>query len=210
MTQIRLNLKGSKFGRLKVIQYVGRNKSGGAQWLCQCDCGNKKIINGGDLRSGNTKSCGCLRIRHGHAVNANTSQAYTAWSHMKQRCLNIRDKSYKSYGGRGIGVCRRWLIFANFLKDMGEPPTNKHSLDRIDNNNCYFQKNCRWTTREYQQGNMRSNHIITFNNKTQCLAAWSRETRINQKTLWRRIVSFNWSIEKALTIPTRKKVRNKN
>lgn len=126
---------------------------------------------------------------------------------MKQRCINENSVYYANYGKRGITVCDRWLKFENFIKDMGEPPTKKHSLDRIDNNKGYCLKNCRWTTRHQQQGNMRTNHIITFSGKTQCLAEWSREVKINQKTLWNRLVTLGWSVEKSLTKPIQKQRR---
>ncbi len=75
---------------------------------------------------------------------------------MKQRCLNVKHKSYSRYGGRGIKVCKRWLGkkgFKNFLKDMGHKPTPKHSLDRINNDGNYEPKNCRWATATQQAVN---------------------------------------------------------
>lgn len=207
MSRLRINLTGQKFGRLKVLQYVGRNKCGDSRWLCVCDCGRQTTVNNGDLKTGNTKSCGCLRIKHGHSKSGKVSQIYIAWQHMLDRCTNPDCQYYSSYGGRNISVCKRWSIFENFLVDMGEPPTESHSIDRIDNNGDYCPKNCRWATKRQQQGNMRSNHMITFNNKTQCLAAWSRKTSINQKTLWHRLVTLGWSIQKSLTTPTRRRVK---
>lgn len=57
----RLNLKGQKYNRLTAIEfsYIKNKKT---FWKCICDCGNEIIISLGELRSGNTKSCGCLRI----------------------------------------------------------------------------------------------------------------------------------------------------
>lgn len=96
--RLRVNLIGQKFGRLEVLNYAGRNKRKNSQWLCVCDCGKQKIADGSDLQSGNTKSCGCIRIKHGHVTDNNISQVYSAWVHMKQRCLNTKDPSYPSYG----------------------------------------------------------------------------------------------------------------
>jgi hypothetical protein len=81
------------------------------------------------------------------------SPEYRAWSHMKERCNNPRQKHYYLYGGRGITVCDRWKVFSNFYKDMGLRPTNKHSLDRIDNNSGYSPDNCRWTNQLVQTVN---------------------------------------------------------
>lgn len=54
-----MNLIGQKFGRLTVIERAENDKHGKTRWLCQCECGNKKIINGASLRRGLTVSCGC-------------------------------------------------------------------------------------------------------------------------------------------------------
>ena len=202
MAKCRIDIIGQKFTRLTVLEYADNTR-----WLCLCDCGKRKIIRGADLRSENTRSCGCLKIKHGHGADNHVSQIYSAWTHMKQRCLNTDSVDYVNYGGRGITTCDRWLVLKNFLTDMGEPPTNKHSLDRIDNNRGYYLKNCRWTTRRHQQGNMRSNHNITFMGKTQCLAAWSREMNIGQKALWHRLVTLGWSVKKSLTTPMQKQRR---
>ena len=202
MAKCRIDITGQKFTRLTVIEYADN-----ARWLCLCDCGKRKTVRGGDLKTGNTRSCGCLKVKHGHVIDENASQIYTAWRHMKQRCNNPKDAVYPSYGGRGITVCNRWSVFENFLKDMGEPPTHEHSLDRIDNNGNYCPKNCRWTTRKQQQGNMRSNRNITFRGKTQCLSAWAREINIGQKTLWHRLVTLGWSVKKSLTTPIQKRRR---
>jgi len=203
MAKLRVDLTEKQFNKLVVIKYINKNKNGGSRWLCKCECGRQVTVNGSDLKTGNTKSCGCLRIKHGHTINDSTSQAYYAWSHIKQRCCNKKDKSYPSYGGRGIIICETWMEFENFLKDMGEPPSKKHSIDRINNDNGYYKSNCRWATRKQQQGNMRSNHMVTFSNKTQCLAAWANEIGISQKTLWHRLVTLKWSTKKALTTPVR-------
>jgi hypothetical protein len=57
----KIDMSSKKFGKLTVVKEHGRNEKGVLLWLCECDCGNEKIASGGSLRSGNTKSCGCLR-----------------------------------------------------------------------------------------------------------------------------------------------------
>jgi len=75
---------------------------------------------------------------------------------MKKRCYNITNKDYKHYGERGVEVCDRWSnSFPNFLEDMGEKPSQKHSLDREDNDGDYTPENCRWATKTQQNINQR-------------------------------------------------------
>lgn len=77
------------------------------------------------------------------------TKVYNAWREMKKRCYQKTYQHYDRYGARGITVCEEWREdFLAFYKDMGEPPTQEHQLDRIDNNGNYNKKNCRWVTRQ--------------------------------------------------------------
>lgn len=208
-----IDLTGERFGRLVVIKRVGKNKQGKSLWLCRCDCGNEIIVRGSDLKSGNTKSCGCLQkeksstcnTKHGHS----DTEIYRSWHDMIRRCNNPNCKQYKDYGGRGIQVCKRWMKFENFLEDMINSWEPGLTLERTDNKRGYYPDNCEWVTRQEQQRNTRRNHLITYNNKTQCIAAWSEETGISAATIrWR--LKQGWSPERALTEPIRKRSSKTN
>jgi len=157
-----IDLTGKKFNKLTPINCVGKDKHGNYLWLCKCDCGNEKIIPGNKIRNGNNKACGCLSkegLKLGSLANITHGQThapiYNIWNGMNQRCGNPNNTSYKNYGGRGIKVCKRWLKFENFYKDVGDPPKGK-SLDRINNNEGYFPNNWRWATRKQQNNNKRN------------------------------------------------------
>jgi hypothetical protein len=197
---VRIEMAGKKFGRLTVVSLDSTNRLG-AMWLCICECGNKKIILGCRLRSGCTKSCGCL-VKELNKVRAIThrlsgSRSYDTWNDMIKRCFNQHNKRFKNYGGRGISVCRRWLKFDNFYADMGAAPCGLQ-LDRINNDGNYSKSNCRWATPRAQSNNRSTNRTITMHNKTMTLVEWSREIGISQNTIWYRLAR-GWTIERALT-----------
>lgn len=126
---------------------------------------------------------------------------------MIQRCGNLNHKQWKNYGGRGITVCERWLKFPNFLEDIGRNWKLGLTLERKDNNKGYYKENCRWATIKQQARNRRNNRLISYNGKTQCLAAWSEEYNILSSTLWARLYKYGWLMEKAITTPIRKHKR---
>ena len=208
-----IDLVGQRFGRLIVIRFDGRDKWRKSYWLCRCDCGKEKIIGGNNLRSGNTKSCGCLAknnaLKHGHTIKGKGTRTYESWHSMIQRCTNPKDKRYKDYGGRGITVCERWLnSFPNFLEDMGDRPKG-HQIDRMNNDKGYHKSNCLWVTPKQNSRNRRSNHLETHNGKTQCITAWSEEVGIPEYVIRQRL-KHGWSIERALTTPVKKYKRRKS
>lgn len=155
------------YGRLTVKYDTGRRTSSRGKIVhCVCACGNEIDKDLHSLRTGHTKSCGCLWVesvtKHGHYG----TPEYTIWAGMIQRCTNIEGVSERNYVGRGIEVCDRWLnSFENFLADMGLRPGVEYSLDRTDNDGNYEPSNCRWATRKEQLNNRRNTIFVGYNNE---------------------------------------------
>lgn len=122
---------------------------------------------------------------------------------MKLRCFKKDSRDYRLYGGRGISVCDRWLSFDNFISDMGQRPTSKHMLDRIDNNGDYSPENCRWATPVEQARNKRNNHLVPVNGRLVTLAEAQELTGVEQTTIRQRI-NLGWDAEKAATVKVRR------
>ncbi len=140
---------GKTFNHLKVLEISGKNKYNKLLALCQCNlCGTKKAMVLTEVRNGYSKSCGCLsrkvlasnRKKHGMSG----TKVHRAWKGMKQRCNNPSYDHYERYGGRGITYSKEWEEFEKFYEDMGEPPSEKYQLDRINNDGNYCKENCRW------------------------------------------------------------------
>jgi hypothetical protein len=177
-----------------VISLTERN-SRHRRAVYRCVCGVHVIALVDNVRTGHTKSCGCLRravnserfTTHGHKSGGKRTATYAAWVNMKSRCNNPKAKQYSDYGGRGITVCERWgNSFENFLADMGEKPP-RMTIDRENNDGNYEPGNCRWATRSTQGLNKRNNVRYELNGKSQTLSEWSRETGIGRVTLLKRI-----------------------
>lgn len=116
-----------------------------------------------------------------------SSKEYSSWESMKARCLNSNNLFYNNYGGRGIKVCKRWLNFKNFYKDMGDKPSKDYSLERIDVNGNYCPKNCKWATRREQDRNRRTNVFIEYKNKTYILSDLAKKVGLHQQTIKSRL-----------------------
>lgn len=153
-----LDMRGTKFGRLTVIQRAP-NIGHETYWLCKCDCSCLKVVRGTHLRKGLIRSCGCYRQDVSRKHGRHDTPEYHVWQNMLARCRNQNHPSYKDYGGRGITVCERWHTFENFFADMGERPSPDLMIERIDNNGNYEPSNCTWTTL-YKQLMNRRNTVI--------------------------------------------------
>lgn len=174
--------------------------------ICRCKCGTEKHVRVSKLQDGTSRSCGCWRdemlTTHGQTKHSIRQQSheYWIWNSMVQRTTNPNNVGFKNYGGRGIVVSDSWLKFENFFSDMGSRPSNRHSLERKDNNKGYSKDNCKWATRIEQNCNRRNTRFFTANGVTKHLAEWARGIGANHVTILARIKA-GWSVELAVTTP---------
>lgn len=203
-----IDLTGERFGRLFVIERSGSTKQGKATWRCVCNCGKEVIVTGSNLRTGNTRSCGCYNLEMTSTANAthgmSRTRLFNIWNKMRSRCNRKDDTNYKHYGGRGIKVCQEWNDdFASFMQwALSNGYQNNLSIDRIDVNGNYEPSNCRWASAKQQSNNRRSNHIILYNGESHTVAEWSEIKGIPYSYITKRLRS-GWSIEKIFKMKER-------
>lgn len=193
------NIAGLRFGRLTAISEAGLYQSRRVLWLCRCDCGAEIVARGDCLRSGVTKSCGCLRKELPTTHGLTDTPEYNSWCSMRARCLNPNDQEAHNYSARGIAVCDRWSDnFEAFYGDMGPRPSPSHSLDRIDTDGNYEPGNCRWATATEQVRNRRVTIMVNVAGKEVSLAEAAQRAGVRYATAWNRM-RMGWPIERVLT-----------
>jgi hypothetical protein len=165
---------GMQVGLRTIISYEGKNKWNDHIYKVKCICSKENIIVWQRLmRTISCKQCCAKRIgnehlfKHGYASRelyidelGNTKRKkhfhiYNIWTHIRDRCLNPKSKSYKDYGGRGIKICDRWSSFENFIEDIGDRPIG-YQLDRINNDGNYEPANCKWSSSKENNNNRRT------------------------------------------------------
>lgn len=132
-----------------------------------------------------------------HGMNG--TPTWKSWCEMLQRVRNPKCKDFHRYGGRGIGVDSRWLLFENFLADMGLKPDG-FTLGRIENDEGYRLSNCRWETVFEQNNNRTSSRFVEIYGRTQTVAQWAREMGFSRQALRYRL-DAGWTPQQSITIP---------
>jgi hypothetical protein len=201
----KLDLTGQTFGMLKVLGYEKKQGHQSA-WRCICECGKESIKSIGNLRSGRSKSCGCLRSittkcnKTRHAMSG--TPTYKSWAAMLSRCLNPKSTKYQDYGGRGILVHDAWRSFDAFLSDVGERPTGT-TLGRIKNDGHYTPENCEWQTALEQARNKRNTALFMYEGINATIPEHCARLGLSSSTVRSRVYTYKWPIDAALSKPPR-------
>jgi len=208
-----INIKGHTYGLLTVIRKVNSRESGNGSimWKCKCQCGNTTLVSSNSLRTGNTKSCGCLHKPHG---DSHSDKLYVVWKNIKDRCYKPTTANYDRYGGRGIRMHKTWkrdyIAFRDYVLALPNAPKDdqrlvgadrlRRSLDRINNDGHYTPGNLKWSSAKQQARNRRTNRYVTFNGKRVVLAELCEKHGANYQLVWQRLNRDKWPLDRALGI----------
>ena len=174
-----IDITGQKFGNLTAV--TREEGASPIKWICKCDCGNITSTRQSRLKAGTCVSCGCKKKHNAATHGMSGTVEYRTWRDIINRCENVSHKDFNDYGGRGIKICKEWRKdFLAFYSDMGDRPSNKHSIDRIDNNKGYSKDNCKWSTWTQQANNRRNNRKISINGESKTIAQWARYFRCSR------------------------------
>ena len=192
MTRVK-DLTGMRFGRLVVVELIGKAANGKYQWKCKCDCGNYTIVKGNSLTTDHTKSCGCLEKETKREVNTihglRRHPLYKVWLNMKDRCYNPNNSNFKYYGGKGITVCNEWKdnfkLFYDWMINNGYE--KGMSIDRIDNSLEYSPDNCRVIPFNKQSSNRTTNYAIIHEGVPYTVAELAKLLNVKSPTLYSRL-----------------------
>jgi len=192
---------GKKFGRLKVIRATSKI----GYYLCVCDCGKVKRVRRDHLKTGKTQSCGCLRRKVVSMANTKHgmygTKEYRSWLNIKDRCNNPNHSNYPHYGGRGIAIDPDWnKSFQAFYDHVGDAPSPKHTIDRIDNDGNYEPGNVRWATLSEQQMNRTDTEYIKIGGYRMTPRQWCELAGHKHSTYMSR-VKREWDKVEAIVTP---------
>ena len=164
------DLIGRKFGRWSVIAFCGVSNTN-AKWLCRCECGVEKSVAGYSLIQGQSTSFGCAFPSRGNLKHGlSRSKLYRTWCGMIRRCHDPSSRQYKNSGNRGIIVCDEWRSSVEaFSRFIGQPPSPRHELDRINNDGNYEPGNVRWVTHSRNNRNTRRTTMVVWSGKLMAL-----------------------------------------
>lgn len=198
------DLEGYSREMLTVGRYLGMAKTQ-AMWEVFCRCGRTVPMSRTAILNPKIKSCGCYMRKRLTTHGMKGKRVYRIWLGIKGRCETPSNGNYGPYGGSGVKMHSEWSrSFESFLRDVGDCPTEEHTIDRFPNQSGNYEPgNVRWATPQEQGGNQKSNVLITIGDITRSASAWSAISGVRGKTITERIRS-GWASERAVFTPPQK------
>lgn len=200
--------KGQVIGKVIYVEDAGKTTGSQKRRLAKfkCKCGNLFITQIYNVKTLQTKSCGCgsfdKELSKKSIARLNPVESgYHVWHSMKCRCNDkLHTRMQKNYADKGITLCKEWAnSYEKFIEDMGERPSIKHTVDRIDYHKGYFKENCRWATSEIQTNNRSNNIYISYNGMVKTLNQWSKHFGIPYMKLYKRYRVRHWAVSRIFT-----------
>lgn len=184
---------GKKFGQLTVIkQYILNGRLVGD---IVCECGNKKTVRIGHLKSGATKSCGCYNMKV--IINRLTKHGlykhplYSLWQGIRRRCNDQKGRNYNSYGAIGVKVCEEWendfMSFYNWALSKGWQKGLEIDKDIKGNGKLYSPDTCCCVTHLENSRHRKCSLRYDYNGKNLSLKEISEQIGISYGTLNSRV-----------------------
>ena len=216
---------GMKKNFLKVIGIGRFPHNNHRAFVCECDCGNVKLIEPTFWEQGVTKSCGCKHNELLSTHGLSGSRLYRIWHGMYQRCYNKNSSGYENYGGRGITICQEWLGIDGLINFIDWAENNGYqddlTVDRIDVNGNYEPGNCRWADWETQANNRRPQDqwkerkarklkTLTLDGWTKPVREWYLFYNTSEPAVRYRMNTLGMTFEQALKTPKMADGRPKN
>lgn len=214
-----VDLTGQTIGRLKVIRRAPNTPEGKASWVCVCRHGGKGdpveiVVPSVRLRGKGTRSCGCIRRERGHRLGRSWlrhgmtgTPLYQCWVNMVSRCSYKRAQDYPRYGGRGIRVCKSWMVSDNFFGWALSSGYRKGlTIERKNLNGNYCPSNCTWIPKRDQRLNKYNVRVLIWRGRLRTASECAQMEGLPVTTVLSRIRT-GWSYRDALTYPSRQGFR---
>lgn len=193
---------GKRFGRVVVIS-LSRPSGRSTVVDARCDCGDERPYFISNLRTQSEPMCpACREASRPAKGQSGKHPLFNIWKAMIQRCENPNHTWFKRYGGRGVAVCPKWRDdFEAFAADVGDRPSLKHTIDRVDGNGHYEPDNVRWATHIVQQRNRSDTLRVEWDGRTMSGKEAADIAGLELATFYYR-VKAGWPMERIMSTPS--------
>ncbi len=168
------DLKGQTFGALHVEQFAGK-RGRTPCWTCRCVCGQTRQVAAHNLKSGASRSCGCVAASLPNRHGQRSSPEYAVWRRIRRNAA--------------------WKNFTQFLACVGARPSGKHVLCRPDPQRPFGPDNAIWTTVPPSRSGAPR---FEFAGETHTLSEWAERLGISRQALHLRLRRY--PLETALSL----------